>query len=277
MTYHYTRAVALTATLVLFGTSAFGHPGPRQSSSLLSMAFGPQHGAPMPESTVVVGATNPPAAFPEECRPVSYVTFSFLALDCLPGELRLCLNCRSGRQWYRTLPLPSVGIWKQYIVAVNYVRGWTIGPWKTEALFQSDSAGILSAGLTVNRGGSTAAQQYLAADFTMEGAGWGTADTDGDRACNAAEAAAGTDPFDRADVLALSASQSTDSGPGFGVAWYSVEDRLYTLWRGTNLLQPWVSQQTAIPARVPVNVYWDAGATGAGPYYYGITVDNPVP
>ena len=269
------RAMALMAAGILLGAAVYAGSVSSNDSSLLRMAFNPQYGAPMPESEVVVGVTNLPAASTGGHSQVSYIVFSFLALDCVPGKLRLFLNCQSGRQWFRTLALPTLGIWRQYIVEVNYSKGWTIGPWKTEALFQSDSSDILSAGLTVERGGSTMAQLYMAVDFALEGPDWGAADEDGDRASNAAEAIAGTDPFDQADVLALSMLETTTPSRGFGVAWDSAADRSYTLWRGTNLLSAWVPQQSGIPASVPRNVYWDSGATGCGPYFYRLTVDNP--
>lgn len=276
MSAYYTRALALTAAGVLIGVAAIGSSVSSNSSGVISIAFNAQSGAPMPESTVVVGATNSPCLAAGGCSPVSYVSFSFLASDCVPSQLQLCLNCQDGRQWYRTLTLPAVGVWKQYIVAVDYSQGWTIGPWKTEALFQGDSTNIVSAGLTVSRAGSTAAQSYTVVDFALQGAGWGAADSDGDGVCNADEVLAGTNPFDKDSVLAVSVWSAADVGQGFGLAWDSVADHFYSVWRGTNLAAPWVLQQSSIPACVPRNVYWDAGATGSGPYFYKVTVDNPV-
>jgi len=270
----FTRALVLVAAGVLLGTAASGGSISSNESGIISMAFNAQAGAPMPESLVVIGATNPPTAAPGGHGPISYVSFSFLASDNVPSGLQLCLNCASGRQWYRTLTLPTVGVWKQYIVPVDYSQGWTIGPWKTEALFQSDTTSVVSAGLTVARAGSTAAQNYTVVDFALLGPDWGAGDADGDGASNAAEVQAGTNPFDRSSVLALSPWNAADAGHGFGIAWDSVADKFYTVWRGTNLLQPWVPQQTGIPAFVPRNSYWDAGATGAGPYFYKVTVDN---
>ena len=274
MSVHYTRAMALLAAGVMFGATAFAGSVSINQSGVISISFNPQYGAPMPESVAVVGVTNSPAAAPDGRSPVSYVVFSFLALDCVPGNLQLRLNCQSGRQWIRTLPLPTVGIWRQYIVEVDYLEGWTIAHWKKEALFQSDSLNIISVGLAVDRGGSTTAQLYMAVDFAVEGADWGTADTDGDRASNAAEVIAGTDPFDKADVLALRMLENPIHNQGFDVVWDSAPDRVYTIWRGTNLANAWVSQQSGIQASVPRNYYWDSGATGSGPYFYRVTVDN---
>lgn len=270
------RALALTAAGILLGSAAVAGSVSNTPSGIISMAFPAQLGAPMPESAVIVGATNPPLVHAGGCSPITYVSFSFLASDCVPSELRLCLNCQGGRQWCRTLTLPAVGVWKQYIVAVDYTQGWTIGPWKTEALFAGDSTNIVSAGLAVDRAGSTAAQSYTVVDFALQGAGWGAADTDGDGASNAAEVLAGTDPFDRSSVLAVGVWTTPGAGQGFGIAWDSVADRFYTLWRGTNLAAPWVPLQTNIPACVPRNSYWDAWAPGSGACFYSVTVDNPV-
>jgi len=260
---------------MLLGAAAIGGSVSSNASGILSMAFNSQVSASIPESMVVVGATNAAAPL-GGCNPITYVSFSFLASDCVPGAVRLCLNCQSGRQWCRTLTLPAVGVWKPYIVAVDYAHGWTIGPWKTEALFLSDSTNIVSAGLIVDRAGSTAAQSYTVVDFALQGAGWGEADADGDGASNAAEVLAGTDPFDASSVLALSVWNDAGSGRGYGIAWNSTADRFYTVWRGTNLTQPWVPLQTNAAACVPRNFYWDVGATGVGPYFYKVTVDNPV-
>ncbi len=268
------RVLALTAAAVLFGTAAHGSSVSSNAAGVISVTFNPQLGAPMPESVSVVAATNP-AVSPGGPGVVSYVSFSFLASDCIPSALQVCLNCQSGRQWCRTLNLPAAGAWKQYIVPVDY-SGWTIGPWATAALFQSDSTNVVSAGITVARGGGTAAQNYTVVDFALLGPDWAAGDADGDGVCNAAEVLAGTDPFDKSSVLAMSVWKVASSGEGFGIAWESVADRYYTVWRGTNLAFPWVPQQTNIPACVPRNFYWDVGATGSGPYFYKITVDNPV-
>ena len=274
MSYHYKRILALTTAAALLRAVAIGGSISSNASGVIGVAFKAQAGAPMPESVTVVAATNAPAT-PGGCAAISYVTFSFLASDCTPSTVRLCLNCQSGRQWCRTLALPAVGVWKQYLVPVDFSQAWTIGPWTTAALFRSDSTNIVSAGLAVARGGGTMAQSYTVVDFALQGSEWGAADADGDGVSNAAEVLAGTDPFDKTSVLALSVWNATGPDQGLGIAWDSVADRFYTLWRGTNLMQPWVPRQTSIPACAPRNYYWDAGATGAGPYFYKITVDNP--
>ena len=128
MSAYYTRTLVLMAAGISIGAAAFGGSVSSNSSGLISVAFNSQAGAPMPESAVVVGATNPPTASGGGCAPITYISFSFLASDCVPSQLRLCLTCQDGRQWYRTLTLPAVGVWKQYIVAVDYSQGWTIGP-----------------------------------------------------------------------------------------------------------------------------------------------------
>ncbi len=276
MSINSRRTLALMATGLLLGATVMGGTVSTNISGFISIAFNIQVGAPMPESLTVVGATNPPVMTAGSCPTVSYVTFSFLASDCAPSELRLCLTCRNGRQWFRTLTVPTVGEWKQYIVAVDYSQGWTIGPWKTEALFQSDSTNIVSGELTVSRGGNALAQSYALVDFSLEGIDWGTGDADGDGSCNAAEIVAGTDPFNHSSVLSLSRWAATGARQGFGVEWDSVTDRFYTLWRGTNLMEPWASCEMRIPANTPRNFYWDDGATGPGPYFYKITVGDPV-
>ena len=275
MSAYYIRVSVLAVVAVLFGAAARGGSISSNSAGVISIAFSAQAGAPMPESTVVIGATNPLAPSGLGRAPVTYVSFSFLASDAIPSQLRLCLNCQDGRQWCRTLTLPTLGAWKQYIVAVDYSQGWTIGPWKTEALFLGDCTNIVSAGLSVARAGSTTAQSYAVVDFALQGADWGAADADGDGVCNAAEVVAGTNPFDKSSVLAMGVWNAADARQGFGIVWDSVVDRFYTVWRGTNLAAPWLPQQTSIPASVPRNYYWDNGATGSGPYFYKVTVDNP--
>jgi hypothetical protein len=263
----YARALVLMAMGVLIGTTAIGGSVSNQASGLVTLTFSSQTGAPMPESATVVAATNPAAGA------VAYLTFSFLASDAVPSTLRVGLNCRSGRQWSRTLALPRVGVWQPYVVPVDYTAGWTIGPWKTAALFEADTETIESASLSVGRGADTAAQRYTAVDVALQGAEWGSADADGDGASNAGEVLAGTNPFDAASALALHLWAGEGPGEGFGISWDAAADRFYTVWRGTNLMVPWLPQQSGIPANPPRNYHWDGSATGVGPYFYRVTVD----
>jgi hypothetical protein len=97
-------------------------------------------------------------------------------------------------------------------------------------------------------------------------------DEDHDGMSNLAEYRAGTDPTDPNSFLKF-ISYSAVPGGGFRVVWSSVEGRLYTLERSTNLLSKFTAITNHIAATPPTNSYLDSGATGAGPYFYRLRLE----
>ena len=98
-------------------------------------------------------------------------------------------------------------------------------------------------------------------------------DADGDRMSNRNEYIAGTHPRDP-----LSALEIMDSGPdpqgGFLLKWSSVPNQLYKVLRSEDLFSDFTEMATRIPSTPPVNTYHDAGATGLGPYFYRVQIQD---
>lgn len=100
-------------------------------------------------------------------------------------------------------------------------------------------------------------------------------DTDLDRLNNWQEWVAGTDPTNAASVLRM--LSVTNTGSGVEVSWTGVFNRLYSLQRATNMNQTPVfsTVHTVVAGQDGVQTYQDAGATGPGPFFYRVNVDNP--
>ena len=99
--------------------------------------------------------------------------------------------------------------------------------------------------------------------------GDGTTDRDGDRAGDAAELVAGTDPLDAASCLRMLPPE----GEGRELRWTSVPDRTYTLERAGTLMGPFTTLQAGLSATAPVNQFTDTSASGPGAFYYRVRVE----
>jgi hypothetical protein len=98
-------------------------------------------------------------------------------------------------------------------------------------------------------------------------------DPDHDGLSNRAEFVAGTSPTDpksQFDVLDVAA----DPLGGVRVAWSSVAGRFYTLQRSGDLLTGFTDVQTHVAATPPQNSVRDSGATGLGPFFYRVVVEE---
>ena len=82
---------------------------------------------------------------------------------------------------------------------------------------------------------------------------------------------AGLDPHNE-DAFLLVEPMSIPA-VGLQVSWYSAAGRVYQIHRCTDLVTGFGPLETGLSATPPLNTYHDAGATGAGPYYYRIVVE----
>ena len=231
------------------------------------------------------------------------IAFRFKAVDVVPSTLRLYLHGRySGRTWFVALPAPAAGEERAYTVAVDFAAGWRQGPVNDAGQFAQDARAADWVGVYVRRHGGTALQNYALDAFQLEGLSYpedldvdgipdqweqryglnsdnpadAAQDLDGDGQSNYAEYRAGTDPTDATSYFRVEVS-SAQLPPGAGVAvlWRSVSNRTYTVWRGSNLAAPLSPLASSVAATPPTNVYQDAAATNAGPYFYRVQVDEP--
>lgn len=101
-------------------------------------------------------------------------------------------------------------------------------------------------------------------------------DSDRDGFLDNEEFVAGTDAHNPDSFLAVYAGDLLSATTGLVVVWPSVEHRRYRLLHTTNLFQGFLSAvATNIAAVPPANVHTDRTATGEGPHYYRVGVEEP--
>ncbi len=99
-------------------------------------------------------------------------------------------------------------------------------------------------------------------------------DTDADGMGDGAEARAGTNLTDPADLLDMRPGESASwNGAGIVVRWSSVGGRQYSLLRATNLVNGFSLLESGMAATPPINTVTDTTAAAAGPYYYRIRLE----
>jgi len=84
---------------------------------------------------------------------------------------------------------------------------------------------------------------------------------------------AGTNPTDSQSRFAF-VNVFPDPLGGVSVEWSSVQGKLYTLQRSNELLSGFADVQTHIAATPSQNSFRDASATGVGPYFYRLLVEQ---
>ena len=97
------------------------------------------------------------------------------------------------------------------------------------------------------------------------------ADTDGDFVPDPEELLLGTDPVSATSYIKLLSPMRPASGDGYTLRWRSSSRHVYSIARGTNLLEGITGViATNLPPTAPWNEYTDPDAIGPGPFYYRI-------
>jgi len=98
-------------------------------------------------------------------------------------------------------------------------------------------------------------------------------DADGDGISNLDEFRAGTDPNNPQSGFAFISVAPHPQG-GLEVKWASVAEKSYVLQRSSNLLTGFADVASGQSATPPVNTYRDATASGAGPFFYRLRIEQ---
>ena len=120
--------------------------------------------------------------------------------------------------------------------------------------------------VTLQQGGQTVTNAVTQNDSVM------TQDSDGDGMTDAEELYAGVNPTNRLSGFDIDGN-SVGSGGGakVTVSWPSLAGRTYSVYRGTNLKQPFSTVATGIAATAPMNTYTDAAPSSVT--YYRVEVE----
>ena len=98
-------------------------------------------------------------------------------------------------------------------------------------------------------------------------------DADHDGLTNFKEYVAGTNPTNAQSVFAF-IRITPDTLGGIRLEWSSVSNRVYVLQRSDQLLSGFADIRMDIPSSPPVNNYRDVTATGTGPYFYRLRIQD---
>lgn len=101
------------------------------------------------------------------------------------------------------------------------------------------------------------------------------ADPDGDGMDNLGEFRSGTNPQNDKSVFEIGIAENAAGGPR--LSWSSVAGINYILSRSQNLHTGFQDLAVNVAATPPVNNYQDGTATGAGPYFYRVMIQQTVP
>ena len=99
-----------------------------------------------------------------------------------------------------------------------------------------------------------------------------SADSDGDGATNAQEAAAGTDPTDSSSVFRIVSVVPSSTAPGLSVSWIGAEGYTYILERSTDLGSGFVAIKTGITGQAGTNTEQDPVPPAGQPRFYRVRV-----
>jgi hypothetical protein len=98
------------------------------------------------------------------------------------------------------------------------------------------------------------------------------ADADQDGLSNLAEFKLGTNPTDAQSLFEIMDVQVSSGGAT--IEWSSAANKFYTLQRSAELMGGFTNLRTRIAATAPVNTHQDTTATGAGPFFYRVLLEE---
>lgn len=171
-------------------------------------------------------------------------------------------NWRAGPGWEYNLYLGDMSVSRR-IIGTNFITdAVTVTREAPEEFVDSDGDGIPNWWEVEHFGGLTNANAW--------------ADSDSDGMNNYEEYVAGSVPTNTESYFHL--TPGSDLGSGLVVAWPSASNRVYQLYRSTNLADVsggFGPLSTNLPATPPLNTYTDSTAGASGPYFYRVQVELP--
>lgn len=219
-----------------------------------------------------------------------YTNLSFLVNASIqPSTFRLSFISANSNEWIHAPlenPLPNQD--NIYTVGMSS-NEWHKPPW-TYGTFNNDKLSITKFNLLIRRHGDSKEQnfeihgvsfevyEYFPQDWidmyfpsnTLSQTELAELDSDGDGTSNYEEYIAGTIPTDSESVFKV--VNITCNTKEIQLYWYSVDGKLYSIDRSTNLMIGFDRVVRNLLATPPVNMYIDNTATNKVPYFYSIEV-----